>query len=295
MIKNCRFLPPMMMLLFLSYPALWAAPAARPLHSGSPVYNERHAAMDLRTILAAQTAFHAANNRYAENFDELTAPAANPPYLDGEWKTPRRGYVFNITPKENAPDVFDAVAEPWKPGATGNRRFFIDQSGVIRSEEGKTAGAESPPLAETDYKEPSGTYSPPEGSPGFLRGALWRLAGYQPPGVWAVVCLRTIVGAEVAYHAMSGRYAQCFEEMTEATPAFLDRDNKRYTWPVVEGCRFTFMPVADPKVMFIVIAEPEDPKTAGTRWLLTDASGVIRWSDTADIGPDSPPIGESRP
>jgi len=73
--------------------------------------------------------------------------------LDGSLgqENPRRsGYEFNYTP--GAPDnlgqvtSFMLTAEPLQPGTTGQRSFFVDQTGVVRASDSGTADADSPSL-----------------------------------------------------------------------------------------------------------------------------------------------------
>jgi hypothetical protein len=291
------FLTAVVVLLAAPCPQAAAQPAATPAMSapqvGSLAYNERLAPEDLAAILAAQTAFHGATGRHAAAFSELATPAQGAPCLPGSWDAPRRGYLFRLSSTDQGQSGFSVVAEPWKPGVTGKRCFFADQTGTIRVNEGGAAGPESPSLADSPLK------TPPPLTPalvpqqvGTLRRTLWRLVGYQPPGVREVGLTRAVIGAQVAYNSAMGRYAETIDEMLapSANPAFLDSNEDNLAWPMVAGCRFVLMPVPDPAASFVLIVEPVDPATSGNRWLYTDQSGVIRWSGTPEVGPDSPPI-----
>jgi len=105
--------------------------------------NESAAIGNLRTIVGAQVAYHAANNEYTTDFAILTG--ATPPFLDGNWDATKSGYNFvlggtalNFTANANAADY----------AVTGGRGFFTDASGVIRAEAGADATAASLPIGE---------------------------------------------------------------------------------------------------------------------------------------------------
>ena len=260
---------------------------------GSPAYNERKVPEDLGAILAAQAAFRGTAGRYATVFSELVSPAQGASCLSGSWDTPRRGYLFRLSSTDQGQSGFSVVAEPWKPGVTGKRCFFADQTGSIRVNESGAAGPESPSLADNPLKDPPPlSPAPVPQQVGALRRTLWRWVGYQPPGARAVGLTRAVIGAQVAYNSAMGRYAKTIEEMLSpaSSPAFLDSNNDDLAWPMVGGCRFVLMPVPDPAASFVLIVEPVNPDTSGNRWLYTDQSGVIRWSGTPEVGPDSPPI-----
>ncbi|HEV2288223.1 MAG TPA: hypothetical protein VGR81_04645 [Candidatus Acidoferrales bacterium] len=61
----------------------------------------------------------------------------------------KSGYVFTYkatsTRNDGTLDAFHAYADPVAPGTTGVRHFFVDQSGIIRYQEGAPADENSPP------------------------------------------------------------------------------------------------------------------------------------------------------
>jgi type IV pilus assembly protein PilA len=63
----------------------------------------------------------------------------------------KSGYNFSYTagPKDGAGhvNVYSILAEPSSPGTTGQRSFFTDQSGSIRSNTGGPADATSTPIS----------------------------------------------------------------------------------------------------------------------------------------------------
>ena len=105
--------------------------------------NESSAIGNLRTIVGAQVAYHAANYEYTASFDDLTT--GTPTYLDGDWGGVKNGYNYVLG---GTPQNFAANANPAEPGVTGNKGFFTDSSGVIRFVEGGEADASSPPIGE---------------------------------------------------------------------------------------------------------------------------------------------------
>ena len=82
----------------------------------------------------------------------------NPPYIDAVLSSgTRQGYTFTYTPGAvrvvalggvnfNAYDTYTLTATPVTVGTTGTRRFFVDQSGVIRTNDAGAATVASTPL-----------------------------------------------------------------------------------------------------------------------------------------------------
>lgn len=103
--------------------------------------NEANAIGGLRTISSAEIQFRAAMQGPLVNgvapFGELSdLGTAVPPYLDsvlGQNGAEKSGYLFNVgvvTPSAGTPPSFSATAI--RLGArTGNRAFFVDESGVV--------------------------------------------------------------------------------------------------------------------------------------------------------------------
>jgi len=175
---------------------------------------------------------------------------------------------------------------------TGYLSFSIDETGTQRESEFATADGDSPALIEARKPARLPKAGPPAHQPSTGIGAtVWRWLGYQEPGVMAIGIARTVVAAQVAYCAAKGHYAQAISELLApaANPPYLVSDNKKLTWPMVGGCRFTLLPVTNPATFFALLVEPVG-EGSGERWLYADQSGIIRWSAMPDIGPDSPPL-----
>jgi hypothetical protein len=62
----------------------------------------------------------------------------------------RQGYTFQYTTGVTGPEkvtIFALVARPTSPGVTGNRYFYLDESGIIRESANQNIGPRSEPLA----------------------------------------------------------------------------------------------------------------------------------------------------
>ena len=124
--------------------------------------NESGAAGAMRTIATGEIGFQVAGFVDADgngtgDYGTL-AQLANP---DGAGKTPpfidsrlgsgeKHGYRFSVTVMLGggaSGPAFSCIAEPAEPGKTGNKRFFVDQTGVIRcTSDGSEPNKSSPPL-----------------------------------------------------------------------------------------------------------------------------------------------------
>ncbi len=120
--------------------------------------NEASAVGSLRTLNAACMTFEATYGRgYPASLlalgnarDGKVSPAAAN-LIDGALATGiKSGYRFVYAPQSldgyGFPHGYGITAEPLEPGNSGQRYFYMDQSGVIRSSTGGPAGPASPPL-----------------------------------------------------------------------------------------------------------------------------------------------------
>ncbi len=91
--------------------------------------NESAAIGNLRTVLGAQNAYNSANGTFAVDFNALTN--ATPAFLDGNWTgaNGKNGYLF---PMAGVAQTFTCNANPSLYQTTGNRSFFVNETGVIR-------------------------------------------------------------------------------------------------------------------------------------------------------------------
>lgn len=99
---------------------------------------------DLRSIIGAQVAYHAAHGSYAVSLSDLIGETK--PYLKGDWKKPRQGYQISM---HGTGDNFTANADPLQGDHAPDRpHFFIDSSGVIRYSVAGPATADDTKLGE---------------------------------------------------------------------------------------------------------------------------------------------------
>ena len=93
----------------------------------------------LRTINVAQVAFLSSTGGYADSFDDLLDEGLlDPQFRDGG----TLGYTYELHP-DSASGFYSAVATPDDPGG---RHFYTGPDGIIRSEIGKPAIADSAPF-----------------------------------------------------------------------------------------------------------------------------------------------------
>lgn len=96
--------------------------------------NESAAKATLRTVSTACESFRAAQNptRYPFSLFEMTRiGGSNPEYIDQQLGAGRKqGYNFQYRFVNN--NQYTVSATPQQLRVTGNRTFFVDESGVIR-------------------------------------------------------------------------------------------------------------------------------------------------------------------
>lgn len=83
---------------------------------------------------------------YPSGFEELAT--ANPPYLDDTFNAvspERQGYIF--TYRRVNSDSFYVRANPRSYGRTGVRYFYVDETGIITSNDKVPAGPDDPPVS----------------------------------------------------------------------------------------------------------------------------------------------------
>lgn len=110
--------------------------------------NEASAISSCRTIASACQSYYMASEpkTYPAQLDDLGPPASDPPYLDTVLAVDKRkqGYRFDYV--LNNPESFNLFADPITPGRTGNRYFFVDETGVITARVGGRPNATDPPI-----------------------------------------------------------------------------------------------------------------------------------------------------
>lgn len=93
--------------------------------------NEASAIGSLRTIVSSQAIF---KERSTGNVFGALSDLGNAGLIDDRLSSGlKQGYTFGVIPDTNNPEyLFTAFAEPAIPQNTGDRSFFVDQTGVIR-------------------------------------------------------------------------------------------------------------------------------------------------------------------
>ncbi len=102
--------------------------------------NEASAISSLRTLTTVNEQYRTRFGAYAGALGDLQAEGYIDNVLGGGAKS---GYDFTYT---GAGVVWDTTADPTIVGRTGERFFFVDESGVIRFDTSATATAASNPI-----------------------------------------------------------------------------------------------------------------------------------------------------
>lgn len=112
--------------------------------------NEAAAIGAMRTYSAALESFRAAQTPPAYPLNLPLLSAANPPYVAASLTNAtnagasRQGYFYTYArPTTN---TFTLQGQPQTVNSTGTRRFFVDQTGVIRANANGAATAASPEI-----------------------------------------------------------------------------------------------------------------------------------------------------
>ena len=104
----------------------------------------------------------------------------------------------------------------------------------------------------------------------------------------AVGNLRTIVGAQTAFQGANFEYATTFDQLTTATPPFLDGD-----WTTAKS-GYNYVLGGDANA-FTANANAVQYGVTGNRGFFTDASGVIRFEEGGDATAASAVLGQATP
>ena len=129
--------------------SLFAIP---PLLRSRMTANESAAINACRMIVASSQAYLGASNphTYPASLSELASPVSDPAYLDSllsqatSTASSRQGYYYTYVLIDSA--RFTLNADPVTSNVTGARYFFVDESGVIRTNPSGIAGPTDPPV-----------------------------------------------------------------------------------------------------------------------------------------------------
>ena len=107
--------------------------------------NEMAAVASCRTIATAAQSFYANSypHTYPGTLSGLVLPNSDPPYIDSVLASgTKQGYTFTYVFGDA--ESFTLNADPVVAGKTGTRRFFCDETSVIRANSTGQAGADDP-------------------------------------------------------------------------------------------------------------------------------------------------------
>ena len=110
--------------------------------------NEVSAISHCRLISNACQAYYSnvIQHTYPSGLDDLIVPILDPPYIDSILASgEKQGYNFTYDLVNE--DSFTLRANPRNVGRTGNRYFYVDETGVIRNAEGGEAGPDDDPVS----------------------------------------------------------------------------------------------------------------------------------------------------
>lgn len=109
--------------------------------------NEVAAIAGCRSIATGSQNFYNSSSphSYPSVLMDLTTPVSNPAYIDSVLASgTRQGYVYLYALVDA--EHFTLNANPVSSGTTGNRRFFVDQTGVLRANGTQAASTSDPPV-----------------------------------------------------------------------------------------------------------------------------------------------------
>ena len=132
------------LMIVVSIIAIIAAIAIPSLLAARISGNEASAISSLRTLSTVQEQYRTRFQAYAGALTDLGPPNN---YIDGVLSGgTKSGYKFGPSLNATGNTLWSTNADPATPGTTGERGFFVDQSGVIRFVTSGAATAASPPI-----------------------------------------------------------------------------------------------------------------------------------------------------
>lgn len=109
--------------------------------------NEVAAISGCRIINNACQAYYMHDNphTYPNSLLDLARPVMNPPYIDEVLASgSKEGYDFRYSLVDS--ETYTLNANPTRPGRTGRRYFFVNETGIIRTNPNGQAGRNDPPV-----------------------------------------------------------------------------------------------------------------------------------------------------
>jgi len=121
--------------------AIIAAIAIPSLLNARKAGNEASAISSLRTLTTVNEQYRTRFGEYSDGLSSLSTTNYIDSVLGAGTKS---GYTFTYT-RTNS-NQWDVVSDPESSGVTGDRGFYVDQSGVIRATAGSGADSTSSPI-----------------------------------------------------------------------------------------------------------------------------------------------------
>jgi len=107
--------------------------------------NESAAVSNLTSLHGVLQLYYINNNSFPESLSALTPPQSNPGYIEAELVSgTKSGYNFTYSYTDGS--HFHINANPLSSGRTGNQYFYVDETGVTRSNSEGEASANDTPL-----------------------------------------------------------------------------------------------------------------------------------------------------
>ena len=129
------------LLIVIAVIAILAAIAIPNLLSSRKAANESSAIASMRTLVSAQETYRSRQNppTYAANLGALGS-LIDPVLANGA----KSGYAFTAVAADT--NTYSYTCAPSTPGSSGDRYFFVDQTGVIRVNATGAASVSSSPI-----------------------------------------------------------------------------------------------------------------------------------------------------
>lgn len=104
---------------------------------------ETMAIANLKTVINSCQIYYNNNNTYPDSLSDLIEPNSTPPYIDSQLASgSKQGYNFLYVTLDA--QHFSVNANPVSPGLTGEKYFFMNETGVIRANTQQAAGPSDP-------------------------------------------------------------------------------------------------------------------------------------------------------
>ncbi len=126
----------LMILLLLVIPNVWRAR----INS-----NESVAVSSLKSLNSGLQMYYINNDEFSDSLSELIILASNPGYV-GQELTDGSEAGYNLDYSYEDEDAFHINADPRREGRTGNRHFYLDETGQVHYSYDSQAGPSDPVL-----------------------------------------------------------------------------------------------------------------------------------------------------